>query len=390
MTLYIFLAMNAFYMIAIIGTRPIVSLFANYHGATPMVIGLLVSTYAFFPMLFAITVGKWLDHFGARKVTLWGGGGIVIALLLPVLFPDIIALFFSQICLGFAHLCVLLALQKTVGNLPGNRDKLIAWFSLTASTGELIGPLISRYVYEHYGFQYTYVLSTVFVLIALLMGLFLKSSYWKSSSPTPSYIKQELRSTFRLLTQVNLRKAIIISGLVLYSKDLFTAYFPIYATGVGMSPSQIGGILSTMAGMSMVVRLSQFYLVNTFGRGKVLTVTLIMSGVSFLMVPLFALPIPLAGLALFLGAGMGLGQPLSLVYSLNQSPIERQGEVLGLRLTVNRASQFAAPFLFGTIGGVGGVTPIFWVSGGILLIGAYFTRMTSTSKNTPVSPGKTA
>jgi hypothetical protein len=77
-----------------------------------------------------------------------------------------------------------------------------------------------------------------------------------------------------------------------------------------------------------------------------------------------------------------LGQPLSLVYALNVSPQDRQGEVLGMRLTFNRGSQFIAPFLFGGIGGLAGLAPIFWVSGAIILTGAFFTRMSDNEART--------
>lgn len=390
MILYYFLVMHTLYSIALIGTRPIVSLFADYHGASPVIIGLLVSAYAFFPMLMAITVGKWLDHYGARKITLLGGGGMALALLIPAWFPRIEALFLSQALFGFTQLCVLLALQKTVGNLPGNRDKLMAAFSLTGSTGELLGPLLSGFVYEHYGFQMTYGTAFLLVLVGVGMGLLLKQDHWKSASPVTAYKKQDLGSTVRLLTHVNLRKALIISGLVLLSKDLFIAYFPVYATSRGLGPSQIGMILSIMAAMAMMIRISQFYLVEKFGRGKVMTTTLLISSFSFIFIPFSSQMLILGVVAALLGAGLGLGQPLSLVYALNHSPQERQGEVLGLRLTFNRTSQFAAPFLFGAIGGMAGVSPIFWVSGVILMMGAFFTRLTPASTKEKITIRKEA
>ena len=42
------------------------------------------------------------------------------------------------------------------------------------------------------------------------------------------------------------------------------------------------------------------------------------------------------------------------------------GEVLGLRLTVNKAVQFSVPLLFGGISFLGGL-PIFWMNGLLLL-----------------------
>ncbi|GGG01192.1 MFS transporter [Paenibacillus abyssi] len=376
--LYYYFAMHTLYCIALLGTRPIVSLFVYETGGSEALIGILVSLYALLPMLLAIRIGKWLDRFGARSVTLWGGAGMLLAIALPSLLANIPTLFFSQLMMGFSQICVLISLQKTVGNLPGDRDRLFATFSLSGSTGELIGPLMSGFLYERFGFSVSFAASAACIAIALLMGLLISRSAWRSGEPLerqeqPGAIASN--NTWGLLRTANLRNALIISGLVLYSKDLFVAYFPIYATNLGMSSGRIGIILSLMAAMSILVRVTQFYLVRRFGRGRLLFVTLLLSAAAYLLIPLSEWPILLTVLAMALGVGLGLGQPLSLVFALNSSPSGRQGEVLGMRLTFNRASQFGAPILFGVIGSAAGVSPIFWLSGGVLLFGAFFTRI---------------
>ncbi|MFC3885497.1 MFS transporter [Bacillus songklensis] len=375
MILYYFLTIQTLYSIAIQGTRPIVSLFADSQGASVTIVGFLVSTYAFFPMLLAVKAGKWLDIYGARSICLLGSTGMLLSILVPILFPCLTTLFFSQLLMGFCQICVLVSLQKTVGNLPGNRDKLIALFSLTGSIGELIGPMTTGFSYEHFGFRFTFAAAGIVVGIALLIGLLVSEESWKSGAATAVNKMEDKSSSWTMLKHSNLRKALIISGLVLYSKDLFVAYFPILGTEVGMTASSIGMILSLMASASIIVRIIQFRLVQAFGRGRVLTTTLVISGISFMCMQLSSWPIIFGIIAIFLGAGLGLGQPLSLVYAMNMSPLERQGEVLGMRLTFNRFSQFISPFFFGAVGRMAGVSSIFLVSGGVLLLGAYFTRM---------------
>ncbi len=368
---YLILLVQTLYSTALHGTRPIVSLYADSLGSSIIVIGILVSSFALIPMLMAISIGKWLDRYGAKKISSIGAIGMLLALCIPSLIPNLTTLFLSQIIFGLSHLFVLVALQKTVGNLPGNRDKLIATFSLTGSFGELLGPLISGFTYEYFGFQHTFFFAAIFVLISLVLTIFTKKKDWGKTSISTT--KQS--PSWLLLKNINLRKALIVSGLVLFSKDVFVAYFPIYAHGMGMNASEIGITLSLMAGMSIVIRLLQFYLVSKFGRSIILTTTLLISGIAYLILPLTELPLLLTFIAIVLGGGLGLGQPLSLVFVLNVSPLQRQGEVLGMRLTFNRGSQFVAPFLFGGIGSLAGLSSIFLMSGSILLAGAYFTRM---------------
>ncbi|KHF38608.1 MFS transporter [Halalkalibacter okhensis] len=369
---YLILFIQALYSIALHGTRPIVSLYADSLGISIITIGILVSSFALIPMLLAVSIGKWLDLFGAKRISSIGAFGMLLALCIPGIIPNIATLFISQFLFGLSHLFVLVSLQKTVGNLPGNRDKLIATFSLAGSLGELLGPLISGFSYEYFGFQYTYFLAAALVLISLGFTIFTKKKAWGTTSQSP---KKQSPSLVLLKDNINLRKALIVSGLVLFSKDVFVAYFPIYGKGIGMNASQIGITLSFMAAMAMVIRLLQFHLVRKFGRSIILTTTLLISGVAYMTLPFTDIPLLLIAIAIILGGGLGLGQPLSLVFALNVSPINRQGEVLGMRLMFNRGSQFIAPFLFGGIGSLAGLSSIFLVSGGILLVGAYFTRL---------------
>lgn len=371
------LVILAMFTISLNGTKPIVSLHANGIGASPTEIGFLVSAYAFFPMLLAIQTGKLLDKIGAKKLTLFGTCAMVIALTTPILSPTYLSLLFSQSIIGCATICVIISLQKSVGNNGGNRDKAIALFSLVVSSAEFIGPLYSSFIYEHFGFRSTFALNACITLLTVILILTLPKKRWGKLSKIHD-AKHE--KTWLLLKHPNLRKALIISGLVLSSKDLFVAYFPVYGTHIGLRPSEIGMVLSATALMAIVIRLFQFCLVNRIGRGLLLSVTLIMSALSFVLISFldsFYLLLVMAGC---LGLGLGLGQPISLVYAMNMSSVDRHGEVLGLRLTFNRVSQFTAPLLFGGIGGMIGVGSLFLLMGSTIFVTALFTRIHDTSQ----------
>ncbi|OGI40479.1 MAG: hypothetical protein A2V91_01745 [Candidatus Muproteobacteria bacterium RBG_16_64_10] len=65
---------------------------------------------------------------------------------------------------------------------------------------------------------------------------------------------------------------------------------------------------------------------------------------------------------------MGCGQPLSMMLIYGRAPQGRSGEALGLRLTINNFMHIAVPLVFGTIGSVLGVAPVF-VANSLLLAG---------------------
>ncbi|MDF2962580.1 MAG: transporter, partial [Paenibacillus sp.] len=111
--IYIISAIN---QMIVSGTKPVVSLYASKLGATPLEIGIIVSVFAFLPAFLAIHIGKWIDHYGIRRLVSLGGGGLLIALLAPVLYPHFYTFVFSQGLMGVAFTFQVVALQKKIGN----------------------------------------------------------------------------------------------------------------------------------------------------------------------------------------------------------------------------------------------------------------------------------
>jgi MFS family permease len=254
---------------------------------------------------------------------------------------------------------------------------MVANFSLFGSIGQMTGPIVCTPVYEHFGFQAVCVLNTAMLLVALTVGFLVKKETWEGSAPLPPEHGGETeikRSVWSLLSERNLRNAIITSGLVLSNRELFSAYFPLLAAQLGISPSMIGVLLAINGFTMLLVRFGQSALVRLFGRMNVLTWSLYISGLIYLVMPLSPWLIVMAVLVGILGAGLGLGQPLSMAYAIEVSPPDRKGEVLGLRITLNRSSQVSIPLIFGGLGGLAGASAVFLASGAVLALFGYLTR----------------
>jgi MFS family permease len=71
--------------------------------------------------------------------------------------------------------------------------------------------------------------------------------------------------------------------------------------------------------------------------------------------------------AFLLGLGLGSAQPLTIMLTYQHAPEGRSGEALGMRLTVNKITQIAIPVVFGGIGALFGLAPVFWANAAFLL-----------------------
>ena len=69
------------------------------------------------------------------------------------------------------------------------------------------------------------------------------------------------------------------------------------------------------------------------------------------------------------GFGLGLGQPLSLIWIAETAPDDMRGTAAGVRLTGNRLGQVAIPALVGGVVGSAGLGAVF-VAMSLLLAGS--------------------
>ncbi len=354
-------------------TRPSLTLYASDLGASALDIGILTSVYNFFPLLFAIRAGKIADRIGDRLPVLIGMITVSIGLSLPYLFPAIWSLYISQVVVGLAHIFIIISLQNVLGHAATkeNRDHYFALFSMFAALSQFISPVLGGYLAEYQSYSATFFVAAVCGIVPIAAAMWIPVIKGdKLVIPSTS----ESGNSLALLKSPILRKAMIGSALVLYSRDIFVAYFPLYANSIDISDSNIGWIVSLQALAMVPVRFFLARLSQSLGRERVLLSSILIAGAAFLLIPTTTSVPVLMALALMMGVGLGCGQPLSMTTIYNASPKNKTGEVLGLRLAINRVTQLGAPVLFGMIGSSVGLLAVFITSGIFLVGGAFYTH----------------
>ncbi|WP_134700809.1 MFS transporter [Ammoniphilus sp. YIM 78166] len=354
------------FQISVKGNLVIATLYAVHLAASPMELGFIMASTALFPMMFAVYAGRASDSLGYRLPLLLGLLASTVALLLPYVFEGrLLVIVASQCLFGLGHIFTLLTTQNLIGALSDTetRSKHIGTLSLGIALANTMGPFVTGYAIEFIGFEKTYLLLSI---LALSPGLYV---WLRPFHVTAKGVgkKQENHKVKDLLSSRSLRNTLITSGIILTGIGIYDFYFPIYGKSIGLSASTIGLILSLNSLAYFVVRLLYPWLNQRYSIENILVACLLISSIGFILLPLFQHWIVLALMSFIIGLGLGCGQPLSIVLAYNQSPQGRTGEVLGIRLTINKVVQFCVPILFGSIGSVVGFIPIYWSSA--LLLG---------------------
>lgn len=356
-------------MTAFRGSKVVVTLFAIELGAPQFYIGMLIATYSVFPMLLGLYAGKLTDRLGVRLPMIGGTLGVGLALLVPFVLPSRPALFVSATLIGASWVFYNVCVQNLIGLLSDSeaRARNFSNFGLVMAGGSFFGPLIAGFSIDHFGHARAYV---CLALVTFTAATVLATSRAIRSVKTKGAGEEEHATlSTNLLRNVPLRRTLITSAIVLTGTDLFQFYMPIYGHNVGLSASAIGMVLGTFAVAAFVVRLVMPTLVKRHSADTVLLWSLYVGAVAYLLFPMFDTAVLLAAVAFVLGIGMGCSQPVSLMLIYDRAPAGRSGEALGMRLTVNNFMHIAVPMLFGSLGSVLGVAPVFWANAGILAAG---------------------
>lgn len=381
MPVYFVVLLSVLSNIGLRGSRVLVSLSALHLGANSLTVGVLAALFSVFPLVLAVYAGKVSDRIGVRAPIILGSAGMALALLLPALHEDLFTLFACPALVGLGQIFVQVSIQNAVGSIGGAdaRAKNFGTFSLGASISTFVGPSLAGFSIDALGFSPTYVvlasMSLAVVLLAILLGQRLPAGGLRGDERAGG-------RALDLFREGPLRRTLFMSGVALTGIELFSFYMPIYGKSIGLSASGIGLVLSAYAGAAFVVRLVMQELARRFSETGVLSASLFIAAATYAVFPLVSGVTTLVLIAFFLGLGLGSAQPLTIMLTYHHAPEGRSGEALGMRLTVNKITQIAIPVVFGGIGAVFGLAPVFWANAAFLLAGGVL-----SVKDRPGGPG---
>jgi MFS family permease len=349
------------------GSRVAVSLYALSQGASQFTIGVLMALYAVVPLLLAVYVGRLADRVGPRVPMLVGTAGVLVGLVLPPIFPGLVALYVSALVLGSTFHFFFITVQGIAGGIGGaeHRARNFALVGMGFSAAGFIGPFLAGVAIDHLGYLPAFWVLAAFPVIPTVMLIakptFLPKARKQTGAPGA-------RSALDLWRIRGLRYTFVASAIISSAWDLFQFYFPVYGHSINLSASAIGAILGVFALATFTIRVFLPPLTSRYTEAQIMTAGIFVSAVAFVLFPVFANPYILALVAFLLGLGVGCGQPMSmsLIYAL--APTGRAAECAGLRVTVNNLMHLLIPVVFGSLGTAFGYSLVF-VTNSVLLVG---------------------
>ena len=384
MAFYIVMLVTVLNHISFKGSKVLITLYALDLGANPLTVGLLFSMYSLFPVFLSLYAGKMSDRYGFPKPMLIGSIGLMGGLLVPYLYPTLPALYVSALAIGLCYIFYIVSVQHLIGSFgtKETRTRYFSHYSLGIGLTALLGPAIAGFAIDGVGYQSTYLLFAVFpVLPILVIALYprvLPRLHGRKGD------RQQQQSTMDLVRIVPLRRALITAAILESGAELANFLLPIYGYSIGLSASEIGIVMACYAAALLAVRIAMPWLVSRSSEERVLSLSMLLAAVVCIGFP-FAETYPaLLAMTFVIGLALGCGGPISLVLAYNRSPAGRTGEGVGLRQTVNKATEVVVPVIFGSVSAAVGMLPVFWLDAVMLAYGGLLMRADANGRKVEI------
>ena len=371
MAINLILALNILVFVGVTAARIVFSLYALELGANAAGVGAILAMVYLFPLLLSWPIGVLADRFGSRWLPAAGAAGGAGGMLVPYFFPALPSLYVAAVMLGLTIVLTTVLGQNLVGILSQvhQRARNFSNYSMTGSAAIFLGPLLAGLVIDHFGYLYA-CLAVASLLFAALATLLLFGGVLPASEGRPSSGGKLLET----LKDPQLRRMLAVSSLAQLANDLFQAFLPIYAHGIGLSASVIGGLFAALAVGSFGIRIVMFRLIKPIGEYRLLTIAFYLGAAVFALVPMVQDQNLLAALAFVFGISLGATQTLTLILMFGGAQKGHAGATVGLRSTVNNIARIAGPALFGVIGAVAGLMAVFWINGVLMAAGGRLSK----------------
>src|SRR5688500_5036149 len=224
MAIYIIVALAFLAHIGFAGSRLAVPLFAIDAGASPFLVGVVVALYAAFPTVLSVPAGRMSDRLGFKLPLVFGTGGVLVALVLPAIWPSMTTLYVTASLIGLAFMALQLATQTLAGVVAGpeERARNFSMVSLGFAFANLIGPLMTGVLIDEAGYRWTFAALAVPLVPALILSC-VKTGWIPRAQPRH---ERSGGSTFDLLKIKPLRDTLIASGIVSAAWDAYQFFMP--------------------------------------------------------------------------------------------------------------------------------------------------------------------
>ncbi len=337
-------------------------------------IALLITAAAAMQFIFNPIWGRLSDRTGRRPILLLSMAGMAISHLFFALAPNVPLLFLSRIMTGMFAATVPTAMAY-ISDVTSEeeRAKGMGLVGAAFGLGFILGPAAGGLLADVGGFRLPLFGASALSLVALILAFFTLHETVDTSNPAQrDYRRFNVANLLRAFKHPTLGILFLIFFIVNLAFSNLETVFALYIDKVfnyttkeaGYFFAMIGVISATVQGV-FIGRFSK-----KFGEKRLITGSLLILGVSFILLPLWNVVALFTIFMAFIAFSLGLHNPSVTSLISKNATKDEQGGVLGINQSFSSLGRIIGPlwagFFFDRFG-----EGIPFITAGVLILGAF-------------------
>ncbi len=306
--------------------------------------------------------GRIADKYGFKPILLINGFGIALSVFLMGFVNSVETFFLLRLLNGLVTGFIPTSLAFVSANVKKEEaGKMLGTLQMGSVSGTLFGPVLGGLLADAFGFQYTFIITSISVTIAAIIVLVgIKEQRKVKNVRAIHYSRKTILGGMlrhRLMLNVMIVTALIQIGnfsiqplLSLYVTHLTDADNVAFLAGITFSAAGVGNLLFARRWGKLG---------DEIGYEKVLSTLLLLSFI-FMVPQAFVTELwQLVLCRLLFGIAVGGMIPITTALVRREAPIDIQGEVMGYNTSFRFLGNIIGPMFGGIISGFVGISSVF-------------------------------
>lgn len=339
---------------------------------SPLIIGVVLGSRHFLPMLLSIHGGAMMDRLGTRRVML---GFALIGMLVPLLFPIlpwIWAVMMLQMVAGLADTMGWAGAQTMIGQVMKSSPTHAGRLAFFLRIGHFSGPPLIGAAWDILGPWGAFGTLSLWGACGFVAAWFLPRPAAGDAQAGRRVSARDLvprlsdyLDTFRLLAIPAVLFVIMVTTLRHSGTAMQNSFYVVYLEGIGISGTAIGLLFTAAAVVGAVGALSVGRLSRIIDPVWLLLFAVIATVIFMVITPLLGVYILLLAAMALRGGVLGISQPLMISILGRSLDASSQGKGVALRTTANRVMNTMVPPVAGAIVQLAGLENSFYIIGAV-------------------------
>jgi len=355
---------------------PLLPFYSKMLGASPFVVGMIVSVYGLCQFISGPILGQASDKMGRKKILILSQIGTCLGFIMLAMSNNLILVFLARIIDGITAGNITVA-QAYISDVTEPKDRTHAFGMLGSafSLGFIIGPAITGFL-SKYGPHTPIYMASVLSFLSILATWFLlpESNAHKSEGMNKFALKNVMHFIkdpavgpllFQFLTFI-FAFAFFMSGFALFCGEKFSTGHTVFGI------REVGYLFTFMGCVSLLVQMGFLRkLSKKFGEEKLVIAGFISMAIGYFIIGETS-TIPFLLFAMLMTSfGSSVLRPSLTSQITKNVPRHQQGAILGVTQSLQSMAQIVAPMIGGFMIGKGFLNGWAWTSSIVAMLGFF-------------------